>query len=66
MACLGGIEQFTHLAREVLLGEGLVQEMHVGMEAPLMHDGVARIACGEQHRKCRVNLPDLVGEHPAV
>ena len=50
MACLGGIEQFAHLAREVLLGEGLVQEMHVGVEATLMHDGVARIAGGEQHR----------------
>ena len=50
MAYLGSIEQFAHLAREVLLGERLVQEMHVGVEPPLMHDGVARIACGEQHR----------------
>ena len=43
-------------SREVLLGERLVQEMHVGVEAPLMHDGVARIAGGEQHRNWGVYL----------
>ena len=53
IVCLGGIEQFAHLAREVLLGERLVQEMHVGVESPLMHDGIARIAGREQDRQAR-------------
>ena len=47
MACFGRIDQFTHFAREVLLGEGLVEEMHIRVEAPLMHDGVAGLAGGE-------------------
>jgi hypothetical protein len=42
-----GIEQLADFLRKILLGEGLVQEMNVGVEASLVHDGISRVAGGE-------------------
>ena len=63
--CLA-VEQLAHLAGEVLLGEGLVQELHVGIEAPLMHDGVAGVAGGEQHGQIRVDAAGPCRRAPPI
>ena len=31
-----------------------------------MHDGIASVAGGEQDGQIRIDLPDLVGEHPPI
>src|SRR6476619_6570900 len=48
-ARLAGIENAADLARQGLGGEWLGQEIDVGIEPPVMDDGVARIAGDVQH-----------------
>ena len=39
--------------------------MRAGIQHAAMHDGVARVARGEQHQQIRTLLPRLIGKLPA-
>lgn len=39
--------------------------MHAGVEPPLMHDGVSRVARREQHGQSGAKEPDLLCELPS-
>src|SRR5689334_13892343 len=55
------VEQVAHFAGEILLRIGLVQQLDVGVEASLMHDGVARVTGGVEHRQVRIFFARLGG-----
>ncbi len=58
----GAIEQLAHLAREILLRIRLVEQVDVRVEAPVVDDGVARIARGVEHRHIRPQLGQAVAQ----
>jgi hypothetical protein len=53
------VQYASHLGGEGCLGERLLDQLHAGIEASLMHDGVARVAGHEQNADAGPELLNL-------
>ena len=60
------IDDVAQFFTERRLGEGLGQKLDARIEPPVMHDGIARIAGGEQHLQIQAPLSRFLGKLAAV
>ena len=59
------IEDFANFPRQLLDAEGLAQEIGAGIEHPVMHDGVARIAGRIEHLEVWPFPARAIGQLPS-
>ena len=55
-------QHLTHLHCQCLQGERLPDQLHSSIQHTVVHDGVARVAGGEQHFEIRILAARLFGE----
>jgi hypothetical protein len=60
------IEALSHALRQIFEGERLCDQADAGIEAAVMHDGIAAVAGGEQNLEPRVAAHRDIGQFAAV